>query len=544
MSNDRDNILSEIFDDALTLDNADKVSDLSTFEELEMNSEHYSNLEFFQQGGSKIIYKAYDTRTERKVALAQLPEEATELQVEAFLREARINAMLQHPNIVPVYDLGLRQSKPYFCMKFIDGKTLTDYIENSSDSNSDLLDVFLKICDATAYAHDRGILHLDLKPDNIRIDDFGDLRVCDWGLAQIIDGNEKIDKNFQKLEKYSFNKVDLDHKTIDGFIKGTPSFMAPEQTGLCKISKGPCTDTYALGCLLYFMLTKEQAFKGSLKDILDNTMKGIFPKPSKISPKVSSRIEAICLKAMSSDVEKRYQSVNEFKDDILAYRNGYITTAEEVNLFRLTKLFLKRNYLLSAIVFGFIIVMMISIFIFIKSLKDSEEQALSAKNQAIKSKGKAVKLAAEYLREKEENEAKGELLSEQFLENYKVAYEKYEFEDALEYINSAVKLNPANKEAWLSKADLHCIRFEFKEALNAYDQAGQEGTLFGLASKYASFEGPVSVNLKLELISEAVKQFKLHRPSSDFVHSEVYSDLSIEDRVAFVKGVFSIFNPK
>lgn len=544
MGNDRDNILSEIFDDALTLDNADKVSDLSTFEELEMNSEHYSNLEFFQQGGSKIIYKAYDTRTERKVALAQLPEEATELQVEAFLREARINAMLQHPNIVPVYDLGLRQSKPYFCMKFIDGKTLTDYIENSSDSNSDLLDVFLKICDATAYAHDRGILHLDLKPDNIRIDDFGDLRVCDWGLAQIIDGNEKIDKNFQKLEKYSFNKVDLDHKTIDGFIKGTPSFMAPEQTGLCKISKGPCTDTYALGCLLYFMLTKEQAFKGSLKDILDNTMKGIFPKPSKISPKVSSRIEAICLKAMSSDVEKRYQSVNEFKDDILAYRNGYITTAEEVNLFRLTKLFLKRNYLLSAIVFGFIIVMMISIFIFIKSLKDSEEQALSAKNQAIKSKGKAVKLAAEYLREKEENEAKGELLSEQFLENYKVAYEKYEFEDALEYINSAVKLNPANKEAWLSKADLHCIRFEFKEALNAYDQAGQEGTLFGLASKYASFEGPVSVNLKLELISEAVKQFKLHRPSSDFVHSEVYSDLSIEDRVAFVKGVFSIFNPK
>ena len=262
--NDRKTVLSNIFDDALDLR---EHSSCSLLRDLEMISEHYTDLEFYQQGGSKTVYKAFDERTGRQVAYAQLADDATEVQQDAFLREARINAMLQHPNIVPVYDIGTKDGKAYFCMKFVEGFSLAKLIESlKQDSQSltitEILDIYLKVCDAIAYAHDRGVVHLDLKPDNIQIDDFGDLRVCDWGLAQILDGHDDVHYQMPDLEKYSFSQVDLNCKTLDGYIKGSPGFMAPEQTGIYKHSKSVYTDTYSLTCILYALLTLEVPFLG------------------------------------------------------------------------------------------------------------------------------------------------------------------------------------------------------------------------------------------------------------------------------------------
>ena len=124
----------------------------------------------------------------------------------------------------------------------------------------DLIDIFLKICDAMAYAHSNGILHLDLKPENIRIDRFGDVLICDWGLSAVIDEMDEINDQFGSLEDYSLNKNDLQNMTIDGYVKGTPGYMAPEQTGQSNHRKSIATDTYSLGAVLYSILT----FRSSL----------------------------------------------------------------------------------------------------------------------------------------------------------------------------------------------------------------------------------------------------------------------------------------
>ena len=133
----------------------------------------------------KEIYVCTDFSTNRQVAFAQISPQKHDLS-EAFLREARITAMLQHPNIVPVYDIGILDELAYFTMKLIEGYSLNEIIKKNIYSSHELLNVFIKVCEAVSYAHSKGIIHLDLKPDNIQVSEHGEVQVCDWGLAKIV----------------------------------------------------------------------------------------------------------------------------------------------------------------------------------------------------------------------------------------------------------------------------------------------------------------------------------------------------------------------
>ena len=185
--------------------------------------QRYTNEAFVGSGGMKIIQSEFDSYCQRSVARAALKN--SDKSAETFINEARILARLEHSNIVPLYDLGLDENDlPYFTMRLLGGKNLQEILDEQSSTNQkteslfsqqQLLEVFLKVCDAVSYAHTKGVLHLDLKPDNIQIDQFGEVLVCDWGLARIVDDLAN------PASSESSRDLNLEN-SVDGKIKGTP----------------------------------------------------------------------------------------------------------------------------------------------------------------------------------------------------------------------------------------------------------------------------------------------------------------------------------
>ncbi|MCM8533328.1 MAG: serine/threonine protein kinase, partial [Lentisphaeraceae bacterium] len=234
--------LSSLFDEAYDVEATPLI------DSMKLGGKRYENFEFYSEGGIKKIELCHDRKTNRTVAMATPKEKADKQKVETFLREAKVNAALQHPNIVPIYDVGMNGDDPWFTMKYIKGQSLEEVLEDAKSGKSDFLndlnerlDLFLKICEAISYSHSLGVLHLDLKPDNIRISDFGDVVVCDWGLADIV--SSKCDESL--LEYCSLVEYDLKMMTVDGVVKGTAWYMAPEQTTKTDIRKGPHTDIFS-----------------------------------------------------------------------------------------------------------------------------------------------------------------------------------------------------------------------------------------------------------------------------------------------------------
>lgn len=314
-------------------------------------------------GGMKAIVQVSDKDTTRKVAMAIIPDfdERPKRDINRFIREARITARLEHPNIVPIHDIGIdNNGSPYFTMKFLRGQSLAVILKKLNRGDPEalakytlprLLRTFVKVANAIAFAHSKQIIHLDLKPENIHLGEFGEVLVLDWGLAKFI-GNEEdfeeefVSKNSAIPESEQKTKAMI---TLDGVAKGTPGYMAPEQAAGKNKEKDERTDIYALGCILYAILTFENPL-GNRRDIrkmLHDTVVGNIKIPSKMKTEryVPPRLENICLKAMNIIPEERYQSVSELRTDIFAFMGGYATKAESANPIKKTHLFINRNWL-------------------------------------------------------------------------------------------------------------------------------------------------------------------------------------------------------
>ncbi|MCM8530448.1 MAG: serine/threonine protein kinase, partial [Lentisphaeraceae bacterium] len=234
----------------------------SLSDELESIDKRYLQTKHLASGGMKDIYICKDNVTNRLIAKAVLKGDKSKTAIEDFLREARLTAYLQHPNIMPVYDMGKESDgSPFFTMKLIEGQTLSDFILTSPNTKllNDNLRIFLKICEAIAYAHSKSILHLDIKPDNIQVSSFGNVIVSDWGIAKII----KTKVTEAELESYMLNENLGEQGTLNGYIKGTPGYLAPEQVSKDFGKKDERTDVYALGALLYFILTGKSMATGA-----------------------------------------------------------------------------------------------------------------------------------------------------------------------------------------------------------------------------------------------------------------------------------------
>ena len=310
--------------------------------------ERYKFIRSIGFGGMKGVLLVHDRDTDREMAMAIMPDfrDRTTGELARFAGEAYLTAKLEHPNIVPIYDIGIDNSgSPYFTMKYLRGLSLETLLQRLRKGDTKeareyslqrLLLIFHRICNAAGFAHSRGICHFDLKPANINISDFGETFVIDWGLARKLD------------EKGCFSAAELG-------VRGTPGYMPPEQfdhrTGLPLDVR---SDIFALGAILYSILALEAPCTGcSVEEIMAMTASGTVPKPSEKAPDfwhVPASLEAIAFKAMAPHPANRYPNVKALKDDILAFSAGFAPKAEKASTLKKSKLFINRNYLFIIII--------------------------------------------------------------------------------------------------------------------------------------------------------------------------------------------------
>ena len=320
----------------------------SLYKTIEKVDQRYINEIPLAKGGMKEILRVEDLMTGRAVAKAVIKNLKSAESVEQFIQEARITAILEHPNIMPVYDIGIDDcGQAFFTMKLVEGDNLGDILKNLKKKNKKyeeayplarLLEIFIKVCDAVSYAHSKGVLHLDLKPDNIQVGDFGEVLVCDWGLSRF-----KPELKSENAEPIQYLEGQL---TLHGQVFGSPGFMSPEQVTCGREELDHRSDIYSLGCILYSILTLKPAYKGTTVDeLLDMTAEGKFKPPSKVSKGrfVPTALEAVCMHSMQYERENRYDNANELKEEVTAFINGYATFAERAGLITQFMLFCRRH---------------------------------------------------------------------------------------------------------------------------------------------------------------------------------------------------------
>jgi serine/threonine protein kinase len=265
----------------------------------------YELMEEIARGGMGVVFKARQKNLDRIVALKMILEGklASEVEIDRFRIEAQAAAHLEHAGIVQVYDHGVIDGRHYFAMAFVDGESLADRIESLPLSDDHAARLLLNLAEAMDYAHQRGIIHRDLKPANILIDESGNPKITDFGLA-----------------KRPSRRSGL---TIEGQLLGTPSFMSPEQAS----GRGDVTeaaDVYALGAILFATLTGRPPFEGAT--IVETVTKVIEQEPPRLQ-QISNRpinkdLETICLKCLEKDPLDRYESAKDLADELKRFLGG------------------------------------------------------------------------------------------------------------------------------------------------------------------------------------------------------------------------------
>jgi serine/threonine-protein kinase len=264
----------------------------------------YELQEELGRGGMGIVFRAVQKSLGREVAvkimLRGASASATDRQ--RFAAEAQAAARLNHPGIVPVYEVAEADGCPYFSMQYVRGQTLAQRLAQGPLSSREAAQILLSVARAIDYAHQRGVLHRDLKPSNILLDEQGQPHVTDFGLAKQLDSDLSL--------------------TRSGAVLGTPAYMAPEQAAGQKEQLGPATDVYALGVILYHMLTGRPPFQAAHPaQMVLMVLEQDPPPPRMLQPQIDRDLEMICLRCLQKPIDLRYPTAGALADDLQAYLN-------------------------------------------------------------------------------------------------------------------------------------------------------------------------------------------------------------------------------
>ena len=369
------------------------------------------NIQPYAHGGTGEIFTAQDVTLGRTVAVKTLrPKHQYSLdQIERIVREAKAAAQLEHPNIVPIHSLGVSPSRGvYFTMKRLRGDSLRHIVMQLSLRNpaytrvytsSVLMSIFLKICQGMNYAHSKGIIHRDLKPENILVGNYGEVTIIDWGLVKKMDMSSS--PHVPGRHKSPAPRVDLvtaegaprqketrpsaaakagavvslpsGNLTQNGQLNGTPRFMSPEQVNGDVEDIDTRSDIYALGIILYELLTFRNPFEELVEEdeIFSAVSRGKYQKPRQTDRKysISPELEAICLKAMAVNKEQRYQAVGELIKDLTAHQEGLPVSAYTAPLYVRIAKFSKRNPIKTSAILSCIIAILT--YLMVSSFLDS-----------------------------------------------------------------------------------------------------------------------------------------------------------------------------
>ena len=392
-------------------------------------ADHYVVTDQVGSGGMGVILSAFDTEIQREVAMKVI---ASQLQssrehIERFVREAQVQGQLEHPNICPVHELGVDDNgQVFFTMKKVHGSSLADMIDRACDSRdlsefkefidpkdaappesqassenressenrkstasasskslTEILNLFLKICDGIDFAHSRGIIHRDLKPANIMTGDYGEVYVMDWGLARVL-GSRDDERRYGLViadEPGSDGKM----KTISGSVVGTPAYMSPEQAKGQVGLMDERSDIYSLGALLYELLTLEPLFP-------DDDPWDVLKKIGRVAPDPPSRratvrdlppeLDSIIMKCLAVKKEDRYQSVRDLKREIELFLAGRPIGAMEYSLWRVFIKWVSRNRVLASSVITVLAILIVSFGVAFVRISASKREALKQRDRA------------------------------------------------------------------------------------------------------------------------------------------------------------------
>lgn len=296
----------------------------------------YELLEKIGEGGMGVVYRARQKSLGRVVALKMIQRGtlASAADVARFRAEAAAAARLEHPHIVPVYEVGQHEGQPYFSMKYVAGTTLARKLAEGPLPPRVTAALMLPICRAIAHAHQQGIIHRDLKPSNILIDAEAQPLVGDFGLAKRIDVDRAHDDPQQ-----------VEALTRTGAVLGTPSYMSPEQAAGSRGKVSPASDIYSLGAILYQCLTGRPPFQAaSPVDVVLMVLEQDPVLPRVLNPKADADLEMIALKCLQKPAELRYASAAELADDLAAYLANEPISARSTNVTQLVSRILRETH--------------------------------------------------------------------------------------------------------------------------------------------------------------------------------------------------------
>ena len=286
----------------------------------------YELLEELGRGGQGVVFRARQKSLNRTVALKviSLGQWASKAHLKRFRREAEAAASLDHPGIVPIYEVGEREGQCYFSMKFIEGGQVDEVVRRTPMSTRHAAELIAKVARTVHYAHEHGILHRDIKPGNILLDAKGEPHLTDFGLARLIESESSVTQ------------------TLD--VLGTPSYMAPEQAVGNNAAVSNTTDVYGLGAVLYQLLTGHPPFAGGTTYETIKLLESTEPRPPRLlNPKVDRDLSTICLKCLEKDPNRRYSSALALAEDLERWLKHEPIQARRIGTFARGKKWVQRN---------------------------------------------------------------------------------------------------------------------------------------------------------------------------------------------------------
>ncbi len=309
--------------------------------------EGFSLIDEIGRGGMGVVYRALQVSTKRIVALKVIlgGAFASPSALRRFEREVEVAARLQHPGVVRILESGEVAGQRYYAMDYVTGVPLDRYLSVSQPDLRTTLSLFVKICEAVSAAHLQGVIHRDLKPSNIRIDAEGAPHILDFGLAKVATGQVTNGTQPQLM-------------TVTGQFIGSLPWASPEQAEAIPDKIDIRTDVYALGVILYQMLTGKFPYevRGNMRDVLDNILKAEPARPSTIRKQIDDEVETIVLKCLSKERERRYQSAGELARDIGHYLSGEPIEAKRDSALYVLRKQLRRYRIPAVVAAAFVIV--------------------------------------------------------------------------------------------------------------------------------------------------------------------------------------------
>lgn len=476
----------------------------------QLEGRKYKVITTINRGGMGVILQARDLRIRRTVAMKVMKTSSqfSRENVLRFIDEAQLTGQLEHPNIVPVYELGIdEQGETFYSMKFVKGITLDDVIRGIRNGNQRMIDkyplgtlltIFQKVCDGVAYAHSKGVVHRDLKPENIMIGSFGEVLVMDWGLAKNITGGRRDARPEQEEPAVAAQSRKIDDlrgfETMNGLIVGTPPYISPEQARgeLDKVDAR--SDIWVLGAILYTTLTLRPPVEGdSVHEVVEKIVNSRIAPPSSFNtPVKSSRrssksmaadapsevpeetvvfshcpgrripdgLSAVVMKALALDVADRYQKVEDLQADIAAFQGGFAPKAERASPLKHALLWAGRHKKEFFIFVFFFLLFNAAIVTFFVQINTEKNRALASEKRALEN----GKLAAARL-----EELRG--TAPTFFADAGQLMDDNRFAEALEKIDYAIQQVPNEAAYHNLRGDILQGLLRLDEAEEAYEEA-------------------------------------------------------------------------